>query len=74
MILQISIFFIFSLFTLYSSEGFFEKVAENSPPLNLDFIGGLFSAPFSKIPSEMDYMNNKILENRNLRNHPLVEP
>ena len=41
------------------------------PPLNLGFIGGQFSAPFSKIPSEMHYMNNKILRNRNLRNYPL---
>ena len=59
MILQ----FFFSLFTLCSSEGFLEKVAENRPPLDLDFIGGLFSGPFSKIPSEMHYMNNKIFKN-----------
>ena len=48
-----------------------ENIAENGPPLNLDFIGGQFSAPFSKIPSEMHYMNNKILKNRNLLYHHL---
>ena len=58
-----------SLFPLCSSEGFLEKVAENGPPLKLDFIGGQFS--FSKISSEMHYMKNKIKKNRNLRIPPL---
>ena len=48
-------FFYISLFPLCSSEGFLKKVAEN-----LDFIRGQFSVPFSKIPSVMHYMNNKI--------------
>ena len=48
MVFRLRNFFIFSLFTLCRSEGFFEKVAENRPPLNLDFIGGVFS-PFTSI-------------------------
>ena len=50
-----------------------EKVAENRSPLpsKFGFYWGIISAPLSKIPSEMHYMNNKILRNRNLRNYPL---
>ena len=65
--------FYISLFTLCSPEEFLKKVAENRPTLNLDFIGGRFSASFSKIPSEMHYMKNKIVKDRNLRNHPLCD-